>query len=222
MLATIIEKERPDAILPTMGCQTALNTALKLHEMGVLKKYNVELIGAKPDAIENKNNETNVLKNDNETIVLKNEAVVDSIVDSDNNLVSDADVSFDAVSLLNTNIDTSINIDVSNNELESHNTANSVDNLDVNENAFEINDEEIVLNQNFSQLNVTSDSNNGKIDEVVEVEPRRASKSLRKYSILALSRIEELTAEVNVNNDDNDDNDSSDNDSIHWDDDGNI
>ena len=52
MVATIIEKERPDAILPTMGGQTALNTALKLHEMGVLQKYDVELIGAKPDAIE--------------------------------------------------------------------------------------------------------------------------------------------------------------------------
>ena len=51
MVATIIEKERPDAILPTMGGQTALNTALKLHEMGVLQKYDVELIGAKPDAI---------------------------------------------------------------------------------------------------------------------------------------------------------------------------
>ena len=52
MVATIIEKELPDAILPTMGGQTALNTALKLHKMGILKKYNVELIGAKPDAIE--------------------------------------------------------------------------------------------------------------------------------------------------------------------------
>jgi carbamoyl-phosphate synthase large subunit len=47
----IIAKERPDAILPTMGGQTALNTALALHERGALKKYNVELIGAKPAAI---------------------------------------------------------------------------------------------------------------------------------------------------------------------------
>ena len=51
MVTNVIAKERPDAILPTMGGQTALNTALKLHEMGVLKKYNVELIGAKPEAI---------------------------------------------------------------------------------------------------------------------------------------------------------------------------
>ena len=51
MVETIIGKELPDAILPTMGGQTALNTALKLHEMGVLKKYDVELIGAKPEAI---------------------------------------------------------------------------------------------------------------------------------------------------------------------------
>jgi carbamoyl-phosphate synthase large subunit len=48
----IIAKERPDAILPTMGGQTALNCALDLHKHGVLEKYKVELIGAKPEAIE--------------------------------------------------------------------------------------------------------------------------------------------------------------------------
>ena len=48
----IIEKERPDAILPTMGGQTALNCALDLHHQGVLEKYGVELIGASPAAIE--------------------------------------------------------------------------------------------------------------------------------------------------------------------------
>jgi carbamoyl-phosphate synthase large subunit len=48
----IIAKERPDAILPTMGGQTALNCALDLHKHGVLEKYGVELIGAKPAAIE--------------------------------------------------------------------------------------------------------------------------------------------------------------------------
>lgn len=47
----IIEKERPDAILPTVGGQTALNLALALHKHGILDKYNVELIGAKVDAI---------------------------------------------------------------------------------------------------------------------------------------------------------------------------
>ena len=52
VVARIIEKERPDVLLPTMGGQTALNTALALHEQGVLKKYNVELIGARPEAIE--------------------------------------------------------------------------------------------------------------------------------------------------------------------------
>ncbi|HCD64632.1 MAG TPA: carbamoyl phosphate synthase large subunit, partial [Alphaproteobacteria bacterium] len=51
VVARIIEKERPDVLLPTMGGQTALNTALALHENGVLDKFNVELIGAKPDAI---------------------------------------------------------------------------------------------------------------------------------------------------------------------------
>ncbi|MBK7257729.1 MAG: carbamoyl-phosphate synthase large subunit [Ignavibacteriae bacterium] len=47
----IIERERPDALLPTMGGQTALNTAVALAESGVLAKYNVELIGAKLEAI---------------------------------------------------------------------------------------------------------------------------------------------------------------------------
>jgi carbamoyl-phosphate synthase large subunit len=47
----IIERERPDVILPTMGGQTALNTAVSLADSGVLKKYNVELIGAKLEAI---------------------------------------------------------------------------------------------------------------------------------------------------------------------------
>jgi carbamoyl-phosphate synthase large subunit len=48
----IIAKERPDAILPTMGGQTALNCALDLWHHGVLEKYQVELIGAKPEAID--------------------------------------------------------------------------------------------------------------------------------------------------------------------------
>lgn len=47
----IIDKERPDAILPTMGGQTALNCALALHDNGVLEKYDVELIGANQEAI---------------------------------------------------------------------------------------------------------------------------------------------------------------------------
>ncbi|NLD70970.1 MAG: carbamoyl-phosphate synthase large subunit, partial [Limnobacter sp.] len=48
----IIEKEKPDAILPTMGGQTALNCALDLHRHGVLKRHGVELIGASPEAID--------------------------------------------------------------------------------------------------------------------------------------------------------------------------
>ncbi|WP_433693866.1 carbamoyl-phosphate synthase large subunit [Herbaspirillum seropedicae] len=48
----IIAKEKPDAILPTMGGQTALNCALDLHRHGVLEKYKVELIGATPEAID--------------------------------------------------------------------------------------------------------------------------------------------------------------------------
>ncbi|WP_107497190.1 carbamoyl-phosphate synthase large subunit [Thalassobius sp. I31.1] len=52
MVAKIIEKERPDALLPTMGGQTGLNTSLALEEMGVLEKFGVEMIGAKREAIE--------------------------------------------------------------------------------------------------------------------------------------------------------------------------
>ncbi len=51
VLEKIIEKERPDALLPTVGGQTALNLAVKLHEAGILEKYGVELIGAKVEAI---------------------------------------------------------------------------------------------------------------------------------------------------------------------------
>ncbi len=52
LLEKVIAKERPDAILPTMGGQTALNLAVELAKSGALEKYNVELIGAKLDAIE--------------------------------------------------------------------------------------------------------------------------------------------------------------------------
>ncbi|MEZ7984358.1 MAG: carbamoyl-phosphate synthase large subunit, partial [Pseudomonadales bacterium] len=51
-VAKIIEKERPDVVLPTMGGQTALNCALDLAREGVLEKYNVEMIGATRDAID--------------------------------------------------------------------------------------------------------------------------------------------------------------------------
>jgi len=51
VVAKIIAREQPDTLLPTMGGQTALNTALSLKRMGVLERYNVEMIGAKPDAI---------------------------------------------------------------------------------------------------------------------------------------------------------------------------
>ncbi len=52
VVAKIIEKERPDALLPTMGGQTGLNTSLALEEMGVLEEFGVEMIGATRDAIE--------------------------------------------------------------------------------------------------------------------------------------------------------------------------
>ncbi|MCW7985262.1 MULTISPECIES: carbamoyl-phosphate synthase large subunit [Streptomyces] len=57
----IIAKERPDALLPTLGGQTALNTAISLHEAGTLDKYNVELIGANVEAI-NKGEDRDLFK----------------------------------------------------------------------------------------------------------------------------------------------------------------
>ena len=50
-LTRIIERERPDALLPTLGGQTALNLSIELHEAGVLAEYGVELIGASVEAI---------------------------------------------------------------------------------------------------------------------------------------------------------------------------
>ncbi len=52
VIERIIEKERPDALLPTLGGQTGLNTAMDLHRHDVLQKYKVEMIGARPDVIE--------------------------------------------------------------------------------------------------------------------------------------------------------------------------
>ncbi len=52
VLTSVIERERPDALLPTLGGQTALNLAIELHKAGVLAKYGVRLIGAQIEAIE--------------------------------------------------------------------------------------------------------------------------------------------------------------------------
>src|SRR5262245_12987229 len=52
MCERIIEREKPDAILPTVGGQTALNLALALHEQGILQKHNIELIGASFESIQ--------------------------------------------------------------------------------------------------------------------------------------------------------------------------
>src|SRR5688572_5790270 len=51
MLAKVIEVERPDALLPTLGGGTALNLAMQLHKEGILDKFNVEMIGARADVI---------------------------------------------------------------------------------------------------------------------------------------------------------------------------
>ena len=51
ILEKIIAEERPSALLPTLGGQTALNLSIELHKRGILEKYGVEMIGAKPEAI---------------------------------------------------------------------------------------------------------------------------------------------------------------------------
>src|SRR5918992_2520449 len=51
IVAKIIERDRPDAILPTLGGQTGLNLAMDLHRHGILEKYGVEMVGAKPHVI---------------------------------------------------------------------------------------------------------------------------------------------------------------------------
>ncbi|MBD8205307.1 carbamoyl-phosphate synthase large subunit [Microbacterium sp. CFBP 8790] len=61
VIETIIAKEKPDAILPTLGGQTALNAAIALHKLGILEKYDVELIGADFEAI-NKGEDRQIFK----------------------------------------------------------------------------------------------------------------------------------------------------------------
>ncbi|MFB2583918.1 carbamoyl-phosphate synthase large subunit [Herbiconiux liukaitaii] len=61
VIESIIAKEKPDAILPTLGGQTALNAAIQLHEHGILEKYDVELIGANFEAI-NKGEDRQIFK----------------------------------------------------------------------------------------------------------------------------------------------------------------
>src|SRR5262245_60954518 len=56
VVAKIIEKERPQALLPTLGGQTGLNTAMDLYHHGILKRHGVEMIGANPVAIEKAEN----------------------------------------------------------------------------------------------------------------------------------------------------------------------
>src|SRR6201994_3846872 len=51
VLEAIVERERPDALLPTLGGQTALNLAMALHERGTFLRFGVDVIGASPDAI---------------------------------------------------------------------------------------------------------------------------------------------------------------------------
>ena len=63
ILEKIIQKEKPDAIFPTMGGQTALNLAMEAEKKGILKKYKIELIGAKSKAIANAEDRKKFRKN---------------------------------------------------------------------------------------------------------------------------------------------------------------
>ena len=76
VIETIIAKERPDAILPTLGGQTALNAAMQLHEHGILEKYGVELIGAKFEAIQ-KGEDRQIFK---ELVIESGADVADSVI----------------------------------------------------------------------------------------------------------------------------------------------
>lgn len=76
VIETIIAKEKPDAILPTLGGQTALNAAMALDERGILAKYGVELIGAKVDAIK-KGEDRQVFK---ELVIESGADVADSVI----------------------------------------------------------------------------------------------------------------------------------------------
>ena len=89
VLAKIVEKERPDALLPTMGGQTALNTALALDDMGVLKKFKVEMIGAKRDAI-NRAEDRRLFRQAMESIGLENPKA--AIVTAPKNLYGEVDI----------------------------------------------------------------------------------------------------------------------------------
>ncbi|MEN2740980.1 carbamoyl-phosphate synthase large subunit [Microbacterium sp. X-17] len=76
VIETIIAKEKPDAILPTLGGQTALNAAMALHDLGILEKYDVELIGAKVDAIR-KGEDRQIFK---ELVIEAGADVADSVI----------------------------------------------------------------------------------------------------------------------------------------------
>ncbi len=76
VIETIIAKEKPDAILPTLGGQTALNAAMALDERGILAKYGVELIGAKVEAIK-KGEDRQVFK---ELVIESGADVADSVI----------------------------------------------------------------------------------------------------------------------------------------------
>ena len=89
ILEEIIKIEKPNAILPTMGGQTALNAAIKLEKDGILKKYNVELIGASSTAIENAENRQMFKKNMNEVGLESPKSRICNSLDESKNILKD-------------------------------------------------------------------------------------------------------------------------------------
>ena len=82
-LEEIIKKEKPNAILPTMGGQTALNLAIKAEKTGLLKKYKIELIGAKSNAIANAEDRKKFRKNMSEIgLDLPKSEIINKFADS--------------------------------------------------------------------------------------------------------------------------------------------
>ena len=77
-IEAIIAEERPDAILPTVGGQTALNAALGVHRLGILEKYSVQLIGSKPESIRMAEDRRRVFRS-NKTMQVKIGSTLDEI-----------------------------------------------------------------------------------------------------------------------------------------------
>ncbi|MEK9741940.1 MAG: carbamoyl-phosphate synthase large subunit, partial [Pelagibacteraceae bacterium] len=89
ILEEIIKEEKPDAILPTMGGQTGLNAAMLLHKNGILKKYNIELIGANAEAIDRAEDRQKFKKHMNEIGLESAKSSICSSIDQAKNILKE-------------------------------------------------------------------------------------------------------------------------------------